>query len=274
MLVRQDLNSIINPLDSFPAGALEIQSIKVFCQNRAISITNVYNPNMPIPTAEYTHYLEQLSGPRVILGDFNAHHTMWEDRNECNTAGLNLVESLEEFPDLSLLTPVSFPTYFHAQTGTFSTLDLCFVSTDLMPLSHLTLEPEIGSDHEPVLLSISVVPSKATFKSRRRWLFHKGSWGRWQLSLPEVPQGGSFDEEVEEFQTALLEAAANEFERRKETGSPRFSKPWWNEACAERISDRHAAKNRLKRHPSMANLIALRKAEALVKREVKQAKAK
>jgi hypothetical protein len=77
MLVRKDLNSIINPLDSFPAGALEIQSIKVFCQNRAISITNVYNPNMPIPTAEYTHYLDQLPGPRVILGDFNAHHTMW-----------------------------------------------------------------------------------------------------------------------------------------------------------------------------------------------------
>jgi hypothetical protein len=78
-------------------------------------------------------------------------------------------------------------------------------------------------------LSINIVPSKATFKSRCFWLFHKGSWGRWQLSLPEVLHGGSFDKEVEEFHTALLEAAANKFERTKETVSPHFLKPWWNE---------------------------------------------
>ena len=272
ILVRNDVNCAPNPLNSFPAGSLEIQSMKVFCNCKTISITNVYNPNSPIQVAEYSHYFNQLSGPRVIVGDFNAHHTMWEGQGNCNTAGLNLVESLEDFLDLSLLTPVSLPTYFNAQTGSFSTLDLCFVSTDLVPLSQISLEPEMGSDHETVLLSVNIVPSKAVFKSRQRWLFHKGSWSRWQMSLPEVPPNMPFEEEVEKFSAALFGAAESEFKRSNEQVSPHFSKPWWNEACAKRVAERHAAKNILKRHPSMENLIALRKAEALVKREVKQAK--
>jgi len=272
ILVRNDLNCAPNPIDNFPAGGLEIQSIKVFCKYRSINITNIYNPNLPIHLAEFSYYFNQLSGPSVIVGDFNAHHMMWEGGNSSNTAGLNLVESLEDFPDFTLLTPVSLPTYFNAQTGTFSTLDLCFVSADLRPLSHITLEPEMGSDHEPVLVSISIAPSKATFKARQRWLFNKGSWSKWQISLPEIPPSMPFKEEAEKFSTVLFEAAEAEFKRSRERVSPCFSMPWWNETCAERVAERHAAKNRLKRHPTMVNLIALRKAEAMVEREVKNAK--
>jgi hypothetical protein len=88
------------------------------------------------------------------------------------------VASLEDYFDASLLTPVSLPTYFNAQTGSFPTLDLCFVSTDLVPLSQISLEPEMGSDHEPVLLSVNIVLSKVVFKSKQCWLFHKVSWSR------------------------------------------------------------------------------------------------
>jgi hypothetical protein len=136
--------------------------------------------------AKYSYYFNQLSGPYVIVGDFNAHHMMWEGGNGSNTAGLNLVESLEDFPDFTLLTPFSIPIYFNAQTGSFSTLDLCFVSMDLRPLSHITLEAKMGSDHEPVLVSIGTAPSKATFKARQRLLFHKGSWGKWQIFFQEI----------------------------------------------------------------------------------------
>jgi hypothetical protein len=129
----------------------------------------------------------------VIVGDINARHMMWEGGNGSNTAGLNFGESLEDFPDFTLLTPVSLPTYFNAQTGTFSTLDLCFVLTNLRPLSHITLEPEMGSGHEPVLVYISTAPTYATFKARQRWLFLKGSWGKWQISLPEIPPSMPFE---------------------------------------------------------------------------------
>jgi hypothetical protein len=81
-----------------------------------------------------------------------------------------------------------------------------------------------------------------------------------------------FAEEAEKFSTVLFETADAKFKRSIEKVSPCVSKPWWSETCAEHVAERHAAKNRLKRHLTIANLIALRKAEALVKREVKNAK--
>jgi hypothetical protein len=91
------------------------------------------------------------------------------------------------------------------------------------------------------------------------------------MSLPEVPPSMPSEEEVKKFSAALFGAAESEFKRSNEKVSSHFSKPWWNEACAKHVAERHAAKNILKRHLSMENLIALRKAEALVKQEIKQA---
>jgi hypothetical protein len=58
-----------------------------------------------------------------------------------------------------------------------------------------------------VLLSVNIVLSKVVFKSKQCWLFHKVSWSRWQMFLPEVPPNMPFEEKIKKFSAALFGAA-------------------------------------------------------------------
>ena len=95
----------------------------------------------------------------IIIGDFNAHHSNWDTRHPNNVTGNNLVSSLFLHPSLSLLTPVSLPTYCNAATGYFSTLDLCFVSSHFLSLASVHMERDMGSDHDPLIVTLNMCPS-------------------------------------------------------------------------------------------------------------------
>ena len=60
--------------------------------------------------------------------------------------------------------------------------------------------------------------------------------------------------------------------RLKKIVNPKYSKNWWTDKCAILVRNRHKAKNKFRRHPTNDNLIQLRRAEALAKREIKAAK--
>ena len=62
------------------------------------------------------------------------------------------------------------------------------------------------------------------------------------------------------------------FKTTKETVNPKFSKSWWNDECEETVKARRHRKNVFHKHPTVTNLIELRKAEARVKRVTKKAK--
>ena len=272
VLIRNDFHYTLKDLDMYPEGKLEIQGITVHNKHGQVDILNLYNPNQNVLETEFDHYFAQLRNGKVVVGDFNAHHQLWDTRSANNITGNNLAESLDNHPDLCLLTPLSLPTYYHVQTGNFSTLDLCFVSTGLYPLSQVELQPEMGSDHEPLLVTVNFTPSVARIKTRGRWKFDDDKWDKWKDSLPVIEQGTNLQENCEIFSTCLTTASHKVFSRSKETVNVKYSKPWWNDKCAELIKLRRAAKNRLKNHPTLDNLIALRRAEALVKRETKLAK--
>ena len=75
---------------------------------------------------------------------------MWDSNSTPNIAGDNLVAAMIENPDITMLTPCNFPTYYHMQTNNFSTLDLCLISNDLFSSSNIELGDDIGSDHSSV----------------------------------------------------------------------------------------------------------------------------
>lgn len=272
-LIRNDLSFDDINLIPYADGNLEVQAIQLFGSKHNLDILSVYNPNKVITVEEFDHYVEQLGSHRIMLGDFNAHHFLWDSRCASNTTGNNLVSSLLNHPDMCLLTPCSLPTYYHVQTGGFSTLDLCFVSVDLYPSSEVSLQRDLGSDHEPVQISISYRPSITLRKRRPRWIFDDSLWDTWSSSLPVAGgERGELVDEYSRFEEALLVTSKKVFKQSKEVINPKYSKIWWTPECETLVQKRHTAKNKLKNHPTSKNLIALRKAEALAKRETKLAK--
>lgn len=151
MLVRNDVCVNELKLRRFVDGGLEVQAVTVFGEGNRVDVLNLYNPSKEIRTLEYEYYFEQMGDNKVIVGDFNAHHQLWNTETNENKSGENLAEALMNNPDLCLLTPVNLRTYYHIPTRKYSTLDLCLVSTGL----YTRLSVELGGTGEVTILLLS-----------------------------------------------------------------------------------------------------------------------
>jgi len=95
--------------------------------------------------------IQQLPVPYILLGDFNAHHSLWGCSSQ-NSKG-NLIENLLLNHPLTILNNKQH-TYIHPATGSSSAIDLTFVTPSLsLNYSWKPLDDLHGSDHLPILLS-------------------------------------------------------------------------------------------------------------------------
>lgn len=275
ILVRNDVQVMDKDLHLFSNGKMEVQAVTVMGMKKKLDILNVYNPNSLITINEYIHYFSQLNENALIVGDFNAHHQMWDSRSKENPSGRNLVTSLLDFPHLGLLsTPgANLPTYYHIPNNKYSTLDLCFVNCNMIENSTVELGKDLTSDHDPTVIRLDFPPCAEQIKSRKRWIFgDEAMWTKWRGSLLEPIPAGSFEEDHNLFVDALIVSSEKIFKQTKGVINPNYSKPWWNDECAAAVRNRHRARNFFRRHPTLNNLTELRNCEALVKRVTKVSK--
>ena len=121
ILVKEDIpHSIINIKSN-----LEQISIKMLFRGKEISLTSLYLPNgIPINKNELEILYNQLSNNKMILGDMNAHHSLWGDKRSC-PRGRKLVEFVSS-KDLVVLNDGN-PTFF-SHVGRPSAIDISIVS--------------------------------------------------------------------------------------------------------------------------------------------------
>ena len=112
-LIRNDVHHGHKTLNVLNNGKLEVQAIKIIANSvLTIDLLNLYKPNENIPCSEYDFYFKRLDTNLIIVGDFYCHHRMLDTRKPSNTAGVNLVDALVLHPFITLLTPISRPTYY------------------------------------------------------------------------------------------------------------------------------------------------------------------
>ena len=274
ILVRSDICVKKIDLVDYVNSVLEVQAVTIYSNDKKLDILNIYNPNVNVSVGEFEHYFGQLCQDKVIVGDFNAHNNMWDTNSIENSSGDSLCQVLLNDPNLCLLTPTNFPTYFHTATRKFSTLDLCFVSSSLMSSSNVFLGEDMGSDHCPLKISINFKPDLTPFKRRKRWIFgNSKTWSDWRGALPvRTENESSLENSYNKFLQSLSDTSRKFFKSTKEIVNPKYSKTWWNQECEFYIKIRRNKKNIFHKHPTVENLVALRRAEADVKRITKKAK--
>ena len=250
-LVRNDIHSTLFNLPLFPNGSLEIQGITLYYDRKSLNIINVYNPNQTISKEEFHHYFTSFGQNYIVCGDFNSRHTLWDDRLPPNTSGKNLIDAIED-EDCILITRQNLPTYFHRQTNAFSTLDLAFAPSHIFSISETSLEDEIYSDHYPVIIDVALQPALSKIKKRQKWIF-SNNWEAWQNQLPNLNSTNDPVLDNSLFTEAIVNTAKNNFKLTRDTVVIKYSKPWWNDACAAAVKDKHRAKNYFHRHPTIEN---------------------
>lgn len=215
--------------------------------------------------------MSELPPPLLLLGDFNAHHTVW-GCDQVNTRGRHLERFISQHALCVLNTGQA--THFSLPSGRESVLDLSLCSPQLASLFHWAVGGDpMGSDHLPIFLAIDDVAVIGT--RPQRWNFSKADMSEFR-SLLESRFEDLGDGEVltvEQFSSLILDAAHASIPRT--SGKPRRPPvPWWTDECRDAIRARRRAYKRFKRNSTQANLIEFRRTRAVCRRTIRAAKRK
>ena len=266
ILIRNDVPVIDNKLELMENGSLEAQRVQVVTKSGKLDILNIYNPSQNVTSNEFSYYFSQLGKNKLVVGDFNGHHHMWTSKARSNQTGNNLVNSLIDFPDMTLVTPKDFPTYIGSRTLHQSTLDLSFLPSHWITKTRIEALNDCGSDHIPLEITLGIKTDCSIYKTRPKFKLDSNLLKSWSEKLKPIATHPELQKEYDNFIKNITESAENTFEKTKEMVNPRFSKPWWSKECENAVKEKKKARNRFKSHPTPENLILLRRAEAIVKR--------
>ena len=271
VLIRNDIPFTLNSFTSVQGAQLEFLSVRLFTSLGALDLVTLYNPCLDIPLAEFAHITAQLCPLNILIGDFNAHSPLWDNRSRSNFTGRSL-EQLLDLQSHGVLNDYYVPTYVDGRTGTTSCLDLCLPSLPLLSRGHLVTGVDIGSDHLPIECTFGLMLQKVGAAGPLRWLVKHGNWSRWHVDLSSSPLGlvvpATAEELNEDICSRLLSVSRQHIPQSSGGTSAHRRTPWWSPECSRAVAKRRRARQKLCKSPTLANLIAYRKFSAMAKHTI------
>ena len=243
ILVRNNIpHSPISITSNLQVVAVRITSTKPF------TLCSIYlPPHSNWNTNDLQSVVQQLPHPVLLLGDFNAHSTLWGNKSTDSKG--TAVEDLLLQNNLCLLNNKQH-TYVHPATGSFSSIDLSLCDPSLfLDLSWSVHNDQCGSDHFPIIIQQSI---RTPTGNPQRWKLLKAKWDDFndqcssQLTSDQITRGG---DNIEAFTKTLLDIANNTIPKTKPVQSAK-SKPWYSDECKEAVKNRIDALKRFTQSPS------------------------
>ena len=237
--------------------------------HKLITICSIYlPPSLTYQQHDLDNLYQQLPQPVLLLGDFNAHSTLW-GCNSTRTDSYQL-ESFIEKEDLTILNDGT-NTYLHPGNGALTAIDLSICSPILyLDFSWNVANDQHGSDHFPVFITTNI-PETGNIS---RWQLQRADWQKYQtLCQKEVTQEKFLesDNPIESFTKVIIECAGKSIPK-SSTILHKQRRPWFTDDCRKAIRLRRAALQRFKWHPTSENLNAYNQAKAHARKTIKQAK--
>ena len=237
---------------------------------RPITICSIYlAPNSSWTQSDLLALAAQLPDPILLLGDFNAHSTLWgcpgTDRKGQEVIDFLLSSNMYLFNNQSY-------TYVHPATGTRSSIDLSFCDPSLaMDFSWEVHDDLCCSDHCPIVLKTD---SSTQLDRVQRFRLDKADWPSFtnrcafELSYNKVKTAC---DPMDFFSNTLI-AIANATIPKTSKNSNMPRKPWFNDECKVAIKNRKLALRQLTASPSAANIDNYRVLRAKARRTIRSSK--
>lgn len=133
----------------------------------------------------------------------------------------------------------------------------------------------VGSDHYPVLCTVGGRTEVRKEGRIPKWIFEKADWDKFQKlseeTVTRIDMSGSIEDANRQVTSAIIRAAEEAIPKGKNKGNQKLV-PWWNEECHQAVRTRNKAFRIVKRTHNLQNLIQYKKAQAVVRRTIRQAK--
>ena len=225
--------------------------------NRLTTICNIYiSPSANVEPRSLEALIDQLPEPYIILGDLNAKHQLWGER-ESDSRGRMIADWIVH-SNVTTLNDGS-PTHFHIQNNTFHAVDLSLASPSLYPTLHWSvLEDLYGSDHFPIHIETETDPPQR----QRRYNISRANWEQYRAEEYNAGEMGelSLQDRYENWERHVIGAADQHIP--KTNPLVKRPVPWWTPECDRLRRERKSALRRFKRTGLMVDRILYKRARA------------
>ncbi len=264
---------------TFPQfDTLEVIGATVNVDGKLFDLVSVYCPRGNLEVAELISLFSCLKNDVIVGGDFNAHHPLWGRSSQSNKAGRSLFDFLTDSHYI-LCTPPKLEARLDPGSAVPSTLDLTLASPSIASGLTISLGTDWGSDHIPLLLFFDLSLHKEVTQSNK-WVFRDKFWPSWnstiEASLNLVNFTSICDPTLVDahFNDAVISSSSKFFSSNTSscTHAKEPVRPWWNSDCQKTVALYRRARSRWIASPCQSTLLHLKKAEAIKKRTILQAK--
>ena len=238
ILARRDVAPIPVRLNThFQAIAVSVKF------HKRITICSIYIPpgsNNDFTERELENLLRQLPKPYLLLGDFNAHNTLWFDKTMCGRG--RVIENVIINNDCFFLDQDK-DTHIYSNNGVSSSshIDLSIASLDLLQeFEWGCYEDLMRSDHYPIWLRSGRNSRPKRFP---KWILDKADWDKFQREAVPRMTVQDFDtaSDMGQYVTNVIIGAANESIPKTTGNSKNYSAIWFDSECIEAKKARNDA---------------------------------
>ena len=211
-------------------SSLQAVAVRVLF-DKYITICSLYlPPDLELNLIELQNLITQLPSPFLILGDFNAHNTMWGGTT-LDVKG-EIIEDLVNSNPISILNDGSF-TYHNIYNNSYSAIDLSICSSSIYLDFEWSVDEFLnGSDHYPIYLkTVKNIPSSSTPK----WKLEQADWTKYSQDIVLNRKFESFENHVTayEYLSDLILTSGNTNIPKTKALPHRPAVPWWNKECSK-----------------------------------------
>ena len=236
-------NGIAHRSLTITSDVMEVAAVQIFANGTSLSVCNIYNVCATHSIEDFSKILQQFpTGSKPFMcGDFNSHHTLWGSR-KIDQKGAALASFIE---DKNLVSLNDGSATYISSAGASSALDLTITSPDVAAKCNWSVvsTTTLGSDHHPVITSLSITASTER-NSSKRWNFKRADWSSFTKMCAETITEDLIAKDIEKFNenvTRAIIAAAEAHIPTVRAGAYKPGIPWWNDSCATALAAKEAA---------------------------------
>ena len=190
---------------------LESLTITIQGKNDSLQICNVYIPPTSSCQNQYEPDIESLfvntSDNALILGDFNAHNSLWFSDSTDNIRGNRVADLIGNRP-LGILNE-DLPTRVTEQCQ--SSPDISIATSNLLPTCSWTVHSALNSDHLPIIITLNTKTQKVKAEDKTFVNVSKANWDGFSSFTEEIfariPKHNNVIQSEKSFRNILNKAA-------------------------------------------------------------------
>ena len=230
--------------------------------NNTFNLYNIYNqPSCNYDLQTLPHFIPSINDNFLLVGDFNAHNSLWDSQyTEADAGGIKIEDMINNY-DLCILNDCDVSTYHSKTHESFSSIDLSICSSRIVDRFEWNiLEDFYTSDHLPILITcLGHFPNDAI----PRYNTGKADWNKYEHYTRQIPP---YDHNQNHDATAdfIFTFITNAADKSMPKTSNRLMKhcvPWWSETLSQLIEEKQTLSRKLeslnKRFNTLSNTTLL-----------------